>query len=415
MARYGQHRRLAARAQLKIGELFFERNDYDAAIEELSLVGKNYSDQQDEVARAELLLAQVFEMKAEDLRAISQYKKVINELADVQSGLYVIKAKEQLLDLYLRTGKQLQRVGEIRAANNRFRDAITIFPRHLEAHRGYVATLYAQGKIDQAIQNYQNLLSTNPDDEIIIYILGLCYSYKATELSDRTKNIEHLDLNDMLKSNELIQQALSKNYRLIQAYLTLSFNYESIEKHESALRAKDRGFFVSMIRTAVAPVKSLVNWITFRKEKTPEHYYEQAIEALTTAISLNNEQENPVLESELALNLAGNYYNLGEFGFEQAYKYYREKIKYDSTFATQKLAADVYKRIGHCALVVEDFEEGPVYLKRAINLYKDLDDSENWLLNIKRLALLYQLAGEYDPSAEYFKIAAEEDKKKKKV
>ena len=370
------------------------------------------------------MLAEIFEMKAEDLRAISQYKKVINEFGEIQSGLYVVRAKEQLLDLYMRTGKQLQMVGEIRAANSRYRDAIMIFSRHLEAHRGYVATMYALGKIDQAIQVYQNSHSTHRDDEVIIYILGLCYSYKATEISDRTKNIEHLDVNNMKKSNELIQQALSRNYRLIQAYLTLSFNYESIEKHESALRAKDRGFFVSLIQTAVAPVKSLVYWITFQKEKTPEHYYEQAIEALTTAIAINNEQQNPALESELALNLAGNYYNLGEFGYEQAYKYYSIKLKYDSTFASQRLAAEAYKRMGHCALVVENFKQGPVYLKRAINLYKELEDKdknkekendkENWLLNIKRLALLYQLAGDYDQSAEYFKIAAEEDSKKKR-
>lgn len=414
MVRYGQHRRLAARTQLKIGELFFQRGDYDAAIDELSLVEKNYADQREEVAQAELLLANVFQIKTEDLRAISQYKKVIDEFSDVQSGLFVVRAKEQLLEFYMLTGRQLQMVGEIGAANNRYRDAITIFPRHLEAHRGYVATMYAIGKIDQAIQSYQNLLTSHSDDEIIIYILGLCYSYKATETSDRTNNIEHLDVSNMLKSNALIQQALSINYRLIQAYLTLSFNYESIEKHESALRAKERSFFVSMVETAVAPVKSLIYWISFHKEKTPQQYYEQAIDALTTAISINDAAQNPRLESELALNLAGNYYNLGEFGYEQALNYYQEKIKYDSTFANKKLEADVYKRMGHCALVVEDFDKGPGYLKRAINWYKDLGDPENALLNIKRLALLYQLSGDYDQSAEYFKIAAEEDEKKQR-
>ena len=412
IAQYGQYQRLSARTQFRIGQQFFDRDDYDAAIEELSLVTKNYPDQRGELAQAELMLAAVYYEKGEDLRAINQYKKVIQEFGDVQGGLFVVQAKEQLLDIYLQTGRQYRVTGDIKAANIRYRDAITIFPRHLDAHRGYVATMYALKRIDEAILLYQNLLSTNRDDEIVLYVLGLCYSYKATEISDRTKNIELLDINYMKKSNELIQQALSKNYRLIPAYLTLSYNYESIEKHESALRAKDRSFVVSLIQTAVAPIKSFVNWLTFRKEKTPEQWYEQAIDALTTAIALNDEQQNPTLESELALNLAGNYYNLGEFGFEQAYKYYKEKIKYDSTFTSNKLEADVYKRMGHCAVVVEDFEQGPAYLERAINLYKDLNDTENWLINIKRLALLYQLTGDYDQSAEYFKIAAEEDSKK---
>jgi len=414
ISRYGTQRRLAARAQLKIGEQFFKQKDYDAAIEEISLVAINYPDQRDEMARAELILAEMYYEKGEDLRAINQYKKVIEEFGDVQGGLYVVQAMEQLLNVYLETGRQYRIAGDTRAANIRYRDAISIFSRHLDAHRGFVATMYALKQIDQAIQLYQNLQLAHPDDEVILYILGLCYSYKATELSDQKGKIEFLNPKYMKKSNELIQQALSKNYRLIQAYLTLSYNYEAIEKHESALRAKDKSFFTSLIRTAVAPIKSIVNWITFRKQKTPEHWYEQAIDALTAAISLNDEQINPILESELALNLAGNYYNLGEFGFEQAYKYYHVKLKYDSTFTSNRLAADVYKRMGRCALVVEDFDLGPVYLKRAIKLYDDFDDTENWLLNIKRLALLYQLAGDYDQSADYFKIAAKEDGQKER-
>ncbi len=421
---YGHHRRLAARAQLKIAELFFHRGDYDAAIAELAILQKNYQDQRTELVLAELLLAKIEDLRGEDIKAIQRYKNIVTDFRDVQSGLYVVQAKERLLEIYLRTGKQLQMQGEIWAANSRFRDAITFFPRNVEAHRGYVSTMYAAGRIDQAIEHYERLQLRQPSDEVITYILGLCYSYKATELSDRTKNIEHLDVISMEKSNSLILQAMSQNYRLLQAYLTLSFNYEALEKHDSALRAKQRSFFVRMLETVTAPIRSLLYWITFYREPSPAQYFERAIDALTTAIAINDEHENPVLEAELALNLANNYYNLGEFGFEQAYKYYGIKLKYDSTFANKRLAADVYKRIGHCALVVEDFRLGPIYLKRAISLYRELADQksnrdraqdyENWLLNIKRLALLYQLAGEYDQSAEYFKIAAEEDRKKQR-
>lgn len=424
IVRYGHHRRLAARAQLKIAELFFQRGECDAAIAELEILQKSYSDQRTELVLAELLRAQIEDLRGEDIKAIQRYKNIITDFRDVQSGLYVVQAKERLLEIYLRTGKQLQMQGEIWTANHRFRDAIAIFPRHVDAHRGFVSTMYATGRIDQAIDYYQQLHLKQPSDEVITYILGLCYSYKATEMSDRTKNIEQLDVISMEKSNALILQSMSQNYRLIQAYLTLSFNYEALEKHDSALRAKQRSFFVRVLETVTAPIRSVLYWITFYKEPSPAQYFERAIDALITAIAINDEREDPTLEAELALNLANNYYNLGEFGFEQAYKYYGIKLKYDSTFANKRLAADVYKRIGHCAMVVEDFKQGPIYLKRAINLYQELmdqknnrnraQDYENWLLNIKRLALLYQSAGEYDQSAEYFKIAAEEDRKQKR-
>jgi len=413
IARYEEYPRLAARAQLKLGELFYNQKDYEAAIEEISLVSENYFDQKEEVALAELLLAKVFIKKNEDLRAIKRYKNIIQNFGNVQAGLYVVEAKERLLETYLKTGNKFRTAGETNAARLQYRSAIEIAPRQIDANRGMIAMMYVLGRIDDAIHLYENLRQTYADDEIILYMLGLCYSYKATEQSDKTKNLQDFNLNLMKKSNSLIENALSKNYRITQAYLTLSYNYEFIEKYESALRAKKRNIISSFFRTTIVPIKSVFYWITFQKEKKPEQWFEKAIDALTTAIALNDEKGIPLLESELALNLASNYYNLKEFGFERAYYYYHVKLQYDSTFTSDKTAAEVYKRMGHCALVVEDFKQGPAYLKKAIKLYQDLGDKQNWLLNVKRLALLYQLAGEYDESVDYFKIAAEQDKKKK--
>ncbi len=414
IARYGQYRRLVSRAQLRIGEKFFQRKDYEAAIEELYLVSTTYADQRSEVARAELILAKIYLKNGEELRAINQYKKVINEYGDVQGGLFVVQAKEELLAIYLESGKRYRLAGERDAAYSRYREAVKMFPRNIEANRGMIAAMYSLGMIDQALKMYENARAKQPNDEILLYMLGLCYSYKATERSDRTQDIENFDPILMKKSNKLIKTALSKNYRLIQAYLTLSYNYEFIETYESALRTKKRGFFASAVQTLVAPIKTLVHWITFYEEKPPRQWFEQAIDALTTAYVLNDEKKDPQLESEIALNLANNYYNLEEFGFERAYHYYQIKLQYDTTFVTVNMAARIYKQIGHCALVVEDFENGPKYLEQAIRLYRDLGDEENWLLNIKRLALLYQLAEDYESSVDYFKIASQEDEKKKR-
>lgn len=414
IARYGSYPRLAARAQFRIGELFWRRQDAAAALAELALVAQNYPEQRIEVARAELLIAQILIQQKEERRGINQYLKVISEFSEVQGGLYVVQAKEELLAIYLETGKRLRASGEPEIAWSRFRDAVRLFPGNLEAHRNLIATMYSLGRIDEAIAMYLNRRQQQPEDEVFLYMLGLCYSYKATELSDRLRNIEYFDVAQMAKSNALIQAALSKNYRLIPAYLTLSYNYEFIEKYESALGTKKDNFLVATLKTIVAPLQTLFAWITFQPAKTPTRWFEQAIDALTTALALNDEQQEPLLESELALNLANNYYNLQEFGFERAYHFYHVKLQYDTTFANATVAAQVYKQMGHCALVVEDFVRGPSYLKRAIALYRNLGDHENWLLNVKRLALLYQLSGDYDESVEYFKIAADSDLKSKR-
>lgn len=413
IARYGQYPRLAARAQLKIGEAFFyDRNDLDAAESELPLVFMTYPDQRSEVARAKLLLAKIYLQKGDEARAISEYKTVVDEFGDVQGGLFVVQAKQELLAIYLESGKRSRLGADLNAAYARYRDAVKMLPRDIEANRGMIASMYSLGLIDNALKMYQNLVTQYPGDEIYLYMLGLCYSYKATEQSDRTKNIENFDPVLMKSSIETIRAALSKNYRLIQAYLTLSYNYEFMENYESAMRLKKRSFFSSAIQTIVAPLKTIVYSITFQKEKLPGQWYEQAIDALTAAITLNDERENPQLESEIALNLANNYYNLKEFGFERAYHYYQQRLKYDTTFTSPGAAARIYKQMGHCAIVVEDFENGPGYLKKAAKLYQDLGDEENWLLNIKRLALFYQLRDDpeyYDISNDYFLQATKED------
>ncbi|MFZ5516326.1 MAG: CHAT domain-containing protein [Candidatus Zhuqueibacterota bacterium] len=423
LTQYKPYDRLLARTQLKIGEEFFHQQQFDAAIQELTLVEAQYPQQREEIARASLIIARVYRRMSEELMAISTYKKVIQDFGDVQSGLYVVQAKEELLELYLQSGDRYRMAGDMQAANSRYRGAIQIMPGSLDAHRGLVATMYSLGDIDEAVKNYEKVCLKNPDDETMRYILGLCYSYQATEASDRSGSLDDFKIGLMKKSNEAIEDALSKNYRLIPAYLTLSFNYEAIEKYERYQRMKPSGFFKSMATTTIAPIQSIYRMLTFQKEKTPQRWFEEAIDVLITAISLNDETVHPNLESELALNLASNYYNLQEFGFERAYYYYHVKMQYDASFANQRTEAEIYKRMGHCALVVEDFQKGPVYLKKAIDLYSALGDEQNKLLNIKRLALLYQLAGEnkdsddiaesveYEKSVDYFKMAAALDEK----
>ncbi|HEX9974201.1 MAG TPA: tetratricopeptide repeat protein, partial [bacterium] len=417
IARYGQYRRLAARAQLKNGEAFYQASDFEAAESELPLVFMTYPDQRIEVARTKLLLAKIYIQKGDEVRAIAEYKKIIDEFGDVLGGLFVVQAKEELLSIYLESGKRFRLGADLNAAYARYRDAVKMLPRDIEANRGMIASMYSLGLIDNALKMYQNLITQYPRDEIYLYMLGLCYSYKATEQSDRTKNIENFDPILMKSSIETIRAALSKNYRLIQAYLTLSYNYEFMENYENAIRAKKQSFFTAAVKTIVAPVKTLVYLITFQKEKMPGQWYEQAIDALTAAITLNDERQNPQLESEIALNLANNYYNLKEFGFERAYHYYQQRLKYDTTFVSLNTAARIYKQMGHCAMVVEDFNNGPKYLKKAAKLYQDLGDEENWLLNIKRLALIYQIKGEsdnYDISNDYFLQATKEDEARKR-
>ena len=424
IAKYSKdYPRLAASAYLKIGQLLIQQKDYQAAIKELLLVKKNYPEQYTEIALAELLISEAYLQNSEELMAINNLKAIIKNSGHVESGLYVVIAKEQLIDIYLTSGRRLRNKGDFQLAYQRYHGVTELQPRNIEAHRGLVFCLSRMKRIHDAVVTYKQNYTQNPDDEVAQYILGLCYSYKATEKSERERKISVLDYSLIKKSNQIIEDALVKNYRLIPAYLALSYNYEVIEKYESYQRNKPKGFFTELTQTIAAPVVSVFRFITFPKAKPSERWYEKAIDALTTAIALNDENKDPSLEGNLALNLAHNYYNLEEFGYEKAYHYYHVKLKYDTTFIDLKDKAEVYKRMGHCALVLEDFEKGPEYLKKAIKLYQDLDEDKQdldkqVLLNIKRLALLYQSTEkikdkdkrEHENAIEYFRLAEQKEK-----
>jgi len=413
-----EYPRLAASTYLKIGQLLIQQKDYQAAIKELLLVKKNYPEQYTEIALAELLISEAYLQNSEELMAINSLKAIIKNLGHVESGLYVVIAKERLSEIYLTSGRRLRNKGDFQLAYQRYHGVTELQPRNIEAHRGLVFCLSRMRRIDEAVVTYKQTYAQNPDDEVAQYILGLCYSYKATEKSERDRKISVLDYSLIKKSNQVIEDALVKNYRLIPAYLALSYNYEVIETYESYQRNKPKGFFTRLTQTIAAPIVSVFRFITFQKTKPLERWYEKAIDALTTAIALNDENKDPTLEGSLALNLAHNYYNLEEFGYEKAYNYYHVKLKYDTTFIDLENKAEVYKRMGHCALVLEDFEKGPEYLKKAIKLYEDLGEKEQVLLNIKRLALLYQSTEkikdknkrEHENAIEYFLQAEEHER-----
>ncbi|MBN2011100.1 CHAT domain-containing protein [candidate division KSB1 bacterium] len=409
--RYPNYPRLAARAQYRIGKVLLEQGDYINAIRELEVVGTRYPDQGVETAEASLLIAEVQVQKGDDVQGIYQLKSVIDNFGHVQSGLYVVRAKQRLLDLYLTSARRLRTDADWNLALSRYRNALTIQPRNLDAIRGMLFCQSRLGRIDDGIAYFEQAIQQRPDDEVSRYALGLAYSYKATEESERLGTKSALRPGMLKKSNQYIEEALAQNYQLLPAYLALSFNYEVIEQYEDYMRSRPRSIWARSWSQVSAPLRTVFYTITFRKEPPPEQWYEKAIDVLQTAISLNDETTNPQLESELALNLAQNYYNLQEFGYARAYQFYKVKMRYDSTFVSPNARAEIYKRMGHCALVTEDYANGAVYLKRAIELYRQLNNEQEMLLNIKRLALLYQSSGDNDLAIEYFRMGIDIDKR----
>ncbi len=301
-------------------------------------------------------------------------------------------ARADLTQALLRRGRLLLAARDLQLALAAFRQARIYEAREVEAHRGYIEAMNGLDQIDEAVAEYEFLTQQQPRNEILLYALGLAYSYKGEG-----------NANILRRSSSVIASALALNYRLVPAYLTLGFNYEGIEQLEQKERARKKNFFERIAFALPDFMDNLRRTLTFRPPKPHARWYERALEALTMAIALNDETTHPQREAQLALNLANIYYNLGEFAAQNAFRYYQIKQQYDSTFVSPRQRAVVMERMGETGWLSGKYEEATPLLREAVKQYQLLREPEGELRNILRLALLYQTSGEHNTSNEWFR------------
>ena len=419
IARYreivGQYRSfpaLAAEAQFRIGNILLRDKEYRDAIAEFEAVETLFPDLPDEVFAAQMGRAEALLRLGDSGSALSLLEKLSREQQSTRPDLATLAA-DRLVASLLDSADKLRASGDLQLAALRYRSAWEHDLRNLHAHRGYLECMYYQRLIDQAIIEYRQLNILHPKDNILTYALGLSYSYKGTEGAELDNNPDGLLPNYLVsRSGSVIARALSYDYTLVPGYLTVAFNYEMMEDYEARQRAKPVPALRRAWNALRAPFVDLYHRLTFYQERKPARYYERAIHELNKALVLNDESREALLEANLALNLANNYYSLGEFGYEKAYEYYQLKLKYDSSFVDKPREALIYERMAHCALVTEDLERGPAFARRAIALYTAMDKEPRVLLNTKRLALLYEVGGRHEEAIEHYQIAAEMERRR---
>jgi len=388
-ARWRIAQRLFREKEIKLAE-----NEYQQLAALLAGQGESYL----QTLRAETLwhLMRLYIHENDFPAAVQQYTNLRADYSSPVEKRAVREARHELTAALIQRARLLVRAQDFELARTLYQQARLYNPQNLEAQRGYIETMQALGDIDDVINEYEKTNSltataTPVENEITLYGLGLAYSYKGEN-----------KLGLLKRSSALIERALRINFRLIPAYLTLGFNYEGLERLEQIERERKKGFFEKAALALPETLDKLRRLLTFRPPQTPVRWYEKAIEVLTIAIALNDEKTDPAMEANLALNLANNYYNLGEYGFEYALHYFRRKLAFDSTFVSARQKALIFERIGECAWATRRYDEAIPYLKTSAQLCRDLRDVDGELRNLNRVALVYQSMGDYNTSSENF-------------
>lgn len=394
---------LVAEAQLSIGRILMEQNQNEQALRELERIEEIVPTLLWAHAEAKILQAKVHGNMGDELKGILLLGGVIDSYGSVEGGYYASAARETLFSLLFDSAERLRTSGDpvdLALAEARYRRAMELRSDDVRIHRGLAETMYRRGRAGELIQEYEKKREDRPKDPILLYGLGLAYSYLGEARPEYLK-----------RSNDYLIQALEEDYRLIYPYRTLSFNYELLERLAEEKARRRSSLIVRIGRTVLAPVRWVFGLLPFGGEEKREGYYEAAIQALVTAMELNDERSDPRMEALLAQNLANNFYHLGEYAYKRAYQYYQTRLSLDSTFTQLLEKAIFFERAGHCGVVLEDTETAARYLLGAIQIYTDLGREEDAIRNLHMLAFLYHLAGRYEDAISVYEKTVVRDER----
>ena len=179
--------RLSMGAWNRIGDLAYRGDDWVRAKDAYRTVLEQFPPVATPTAAARFALAEILYREERFAEATALYEKEMTQHPE-DAPLYQL-ARAAYIRKSLAAGESLFRLGELSAARSAFLDLIRYEGQSLEAHRGYIKSVAAQGQAAELLALYRNMLKSYPDDPVLLYAAGLCQTYlpgkAALEEGDR--------------------------------------------------------------------------------------------------------------------------------------------------------------------------------------------------------------------------------------
>ncbi len=344
---------LPARAQNKIGLLFYKDTENMRAKKEYNETVDRFPKEKNETASALFALAKIYFEEEEYEKSLKILREI--EQSSVDKIDIFRKARKQFIKSSLEKGRREFNEGEAGLAIKTYRKLLDYDRSIIEAHRGLIRSYASLKKIDKIIEEYKKRAKDSPDNPVEIYSLALALTYLDTPPID--------------ESIKLIKHSINLNSQVSYFHQTLGWLYE-----QKGMEDK-RGI-----------------------------YPEQALEEYQTALALNDENEYPENEAALLLNYGNVSFNIQNYGI--AYRYYgmshRLRQKKNIPFENFKQESLYYQRFGQAAFKQGEYSKAADYFQKALKqAEQDNDLSRQAELN-DRLALCYQEQGRYKKAYDYF-------------
>ncbi|QWV93884.1 CHAT domain-containing protein [Geomonas oryzisoli] len=272
--------RLAMGAWNRVGDLAYRGGDWVRAKDAYRTVLEQFPPVATPTAAARFALAEILYREERYGEATALYEKEMGEHPE-DAPLYQL-ARAAYLRKSLAAGESLYRLGEVSAARAAFLDLIRYEGKSLEAHRGYIKSVAAQGQAPELLALYKKMLQSYPDDPVLLYGAGLCYTYLPGKGS-------------LQEGDRLIARAA-----------------ERLPGSEYPFQT--RGYIAEVLETVHGEQGGL----------------ERALNLYRRAKLLNRPQENPENSANLSLNIGNIAYLLGRNA--TAWNFYSQRLAAKAPF-----------------------------------------------------------------------------------
>ncbi|OGC85687.1 MAG: hypothetical protein A2142_09370 [candidate division Zixibacteria bacterium RBG_16_48_11] len=168
----------------------------------------------------------------------------------------------------------------------------------------------------------------------------------------------------------------------------------ALERHFTRCGNFDKAFFYSILAAEEA-LKS------FSKREILAHFKN----AYAVASRLPDTREKILKQGQALRKRAHFWKTIGNF--QQARLDYRQILKLFDKNSRQKILAEAYKDLGDLCRLKNSYRKGMVYLRRAEEIYRALDDKPELAHTLNNIGNLYWIALQYDQALEYLNSALE--------
>lgn len=333
-------------------------------------------------ALSDLKLADMYIENEMTEEAEGTLRYMIGNYSGIEYDIYPALAASRLSGIYLNRADNYIKKKMYDNALLPFFEAYELDKSDISVLRGIVDSYLGLGRINEAVTFFTNEYRNDINNPFLNYALGYVYAVKGSSGSTSVKS----DINLAIR---YLERSIEINGNMKYAYLTLAYCHEGLYNillHEKK-QEEDRNVVLKGIDYIIGPLKFLLQTVKIIDNSEKDHN-DEAVSLLNRGISICDPEKDRELYLKMKLNLANNYYSMGEYAREQAFTHYNYVIDADYSFSSGKQKAVVYERAGHCLFTMNN-DDAEMYYETALKEYKDINDRQSELRVSMRIALLY--------------------------